>query len=106
MPAYYGTGMYSFSRKALRMKRQRPVLLTTMLLSLVPVFAEFPDRQGVRETREPSARPDGRKAYEHIKTLADASMKGRMAGTPEYRKAAEYVAGKFKESGLQPGGDN
>ena len=32
-------------------------------------------------------------------------MRGRLSGTPEYRKAAEYVAAKFKEYGLQPAGD-
>ena len=51
-------------------------------------------------------KPDGRRAYDHIKTLASDEMKGRKAGSPEYRKAAEYVAAKMKEYGLQPGGDS
>jgi membrane dipeptidase len=56
--------------------------------------------------RQPSAvRPDGNKAQEHIQFLAAQNMKGRLSGTPEYRKAAEYVAAKFKEYGLQPAGD-
>jgi len=51
-------------------------------------------------------KPDGQQAYGHIKILASDEMKGRRAGSPEYRKAAEYVAAKMKEYGLQPGGDN
>lgn len=37
--------------------------------------------------------------------LASDEMKGRGSGTAEYRKAAEYVAARFKQYGLQPGGD-
>jgi hypothetical protein len=29
-------------------------------------------------------------------------MKGRLTGTPEARKAAEYILNEFKKSGLQP----
>jgi len=52
-----------------------------------------------------AAKPDGNKAREHVQFLAAENMKGRLSGTPEYRKAAEYVAAKFKEYGLQPAGD-
>lgn len=50
--------------------------------------------------------PDGQKAWEHVNYLASDAMKGRKSGTPEYQKAAEYVARKMKEFGLQPGGEN
>lgn len=40
----------------------------------------------------------------HLKYLADDALKGRMTGTPEYDKAAAYVAGRFEEFGLEPGG--
>ncbi len=33
-------------------------------------------------------------------------MKGRVSGTPEYRRAAEYVAARMKDYGLQPAGEN
>jgi Zn-dependent M28 family amino/carboxypeptidase len=36
--------------------------------------------------------------------LANDTMKGRDTGSPEHRKAAEYVADHFKRAGLQPGG--
>ncbi|MFA9453155.1 MAG: M20/M25/M40 family metallo-hydrolase, partial [Candidatus Aminicenantaceae bacterium] len=49
--------------------------------------------------------PDGKKAWKHVEYLSQDSFKGRKSGTPEYQKAAEYVAQKMKEYGLQPGGD-
>ncbi len=51
-------------------------------------------------------KPDGKKAWEHVNYLASDEFKGRRSGTPEYQKAAEYVASKMKEYGLQPGGEN
>ena len=50
-------------------------------------------------------KPDGQKAMEHVRYLASDAMKGRKSTTPEYQKAAEYVADKMKEYGLKPGGD-
>jgi len=52
------------------------------------------------------AKPDGKKAWEIVNYLASDEFKGRKSGTPEYQKAAEYVALKMKEYGLQPGGEN
>jgi len=49
-------------------------------------------------------KPDGKKAWEHVNHLASDDFKGRKSGTIEYLKAAEYVASKFEEYGLQPGG--
>jgi len=49
---------------------------------------------------------DGHKAYEHVRYLAADEFKGRKSGTPDYERAAEYVAEKMKEYGLQPGGEN
>ncbi|MFZ2053703.1 MAG: membrane dipeptidase [Candidatus Aminicenantales bacterium] len=49
---------------------------------------------------------DGQKAYEHVRHLASDEFQGRKSGTPGYAKAAEYVASKMKELGLQPGGEN
>ena len=51
-------------------------------------------------------KPDGKKAWEHVNFLASDEFKGRKSGTPEYKRAAEYVASKMKEYGLQPGGEN
>ena len=40
----------------------------------------------------------------HVTALADDSMRGRETGSPEHRKAAEYVASVFQRAGLRPGG--
>ena len=37
-----------------------------------------------------------------IKFLASPEMKGRATGSPELEKAANFIAGKFKEFGLKP----
>lgn len=50
--------------------------------------------------------PDGIKALEHVRYLASDALHGRKAGTPDYQKAAAYVAGKMKEYGLVPGGES
>ena len=42
--------------------------------------------------------------WSHVTFLANDTMKGRDTGSPEHRKAAEYIADHFKRAGLQPGG--
>ncbi len=41
--------------------------------------------------------------WAHVVYLSDDSMQGRQTGSPEHRKAAEYVAEQFKKAGLKPG---
>lgn len=41
----------------------------------------------------------------HIKWLADSTMNGRLAGTPQEAKAANYIADHFRDFGLEPGSD-
>ena len=48
----------------------------------------------------------GKAWWGHVQYLADDSMKGRLTGSPEYLRAAEYVVEKFKSYGLQPAGVN
>jgi len=43
---------------------------------------------------------------EHVKTLAAPEMRGRGAGTPELEKAAEYIAKKLREYGVEPAGED
>jgi Zn-dependent M28 family amino/carboxypeptidase len=40
----------------------------------------------------------------HVTALADDSMRGRQTGSPEHRRAAEYVAAAFQRAGLEPAG--
>jgi len=43
---------------------------------------------------------------ETVNFLSAHEMKGRGMGTPELDRAAEYIAGRFGDAGLMPGGDN
>jgi Zn-dependent M28 family amino/carboxypeptidase len=53
----------------------------------------------VRVASEPAQR-----WWAHVTFLAGDDMKGRDTGSPEHRKAAEYVAAEFQKAGLEPGG--
>ena len=44
--------------------------------------------------------------YAHLEFLADDALEGRQTGSPGHAKAAEYVAGRFAEFGLEPGGSD
>lgn len=41
-----------------------------------------------------------------VKELCSPEFNGRLAGTPEYLASTEWVAGKLKEWGIRPAGDN
>lgn len=43
---------------------------------------------------------------QHLRYLADDTLQGRMTGTPEYDRAAAYVAEHFAQIGLRRGGDD
>src|SRR2546425_1049610 len=49
---------------------------------------------------------DAAKAKAHVDYLADAARGGRYSGPAGYRDAANYVADRFREIGLEPLGDN
>ncbi len=42
----------------------------------------------------------------HVQFLASPELKGRLTGSPEIRKAADYIAAEYKEYGLEPAGDD
>ncbi len=44
--------------------------------------------------------------YAHLAYLADDALEGRLTGEPGHDKAAQYVADRFAEFGLEPGGDD
>lgn len=67
------------------------------------------DAQTTEKTAEtaPAADPstaEGRIEID-VRALADDAMQGRETGTPGYDKAADYVARRYQEIGLQPAGD-
>lgn len=41
-----------------------------------------------------------------VEKLCSPEFNGRLTGTPEYLASAEWVAGKFREWGIKPAGDN
>ena len=47
---------------------------------------------------------DGQAAFEYVKALASDAMLGRKSGEPGGRMAADYIASKLKEWGLEPAG--
>lgn len=49
---------------------------------------------------------DGQAAYNYVKVLASDAMQGRESGEPGERMAADYIAAKLKEWGLEPAGAN
>jgi hypothetical protein len=49
---------------------------------------------------------DGAKAHDHLAYLADPARGGRFSGSPGFADAANYIADRFKEIGLEPLGDN
>ena len=52
---------------------------------------------------EPNA--DTRRWWTHIQALANDSMRGRDTGSPEHRKAQEYVARPFERTGVRAAGE-
>src|SRR6185295_11100722 len=47
---------------------------------------------------------DGKRWLSYVEALANDGMQGRNTGSPEHRKAAEYVASQFERAGLKPAG--
>ena len=52
---------------------------------------------------EPNAETN--KWWAHVRALADDSMRGRDTGSPEHRKAQEYVVRQFEKNGIQAAGE-
>ena len=67
--------------------------------------AATPVSNGSAEAAKPTA-ADAAAArwFAHVEALANDDMRGRETGSPEHRKAAEYVADHFLDAGLDPGG--
>lgn len=87
-------------------KGQWPVLNSP----LVKVFDSEAQSTSMIEKRVPLATLapvfSQQRMMDHIKYLASDKLKGRGLGTPELDSAADYIAGKFKDYGLQPLGNS
>jgi hypothetical protein len=58
------------------------------------------------QSQDKKASFDGQAALDYIKVLASDAMFGRMSGEPGGEAAADYIAAKLKEWGLEPAGSN
>ncbi len=81
------------------------------LMSIAVLVATISLSSGVART-QPSATqsanwsatsPAASRWFRHVETLASDEMRGRQTGSPEHRRAADYVAAQFKAAGLAPG---
>ena len=59
---------------------------------LIFAAASFVFAGALPSTTSAQVKPDGARAFAHTAYLASDEFQGRKSGTPEYRKAAEYVA--------------
>ena len=80
----------------------RSLAYGAVLALVLPSCAPNPARSPSEGTPAPTS---GDAAWwGHVTALSDDSMLGREAGSPQYRKAADYVAGAFERAGLEPSG--
>lgn len=75
------------------MRARLPALVLAPLLLATAVQATEPTSDVLRWWR-------------HTRALSVDSMRGRDTGSPEHRRAAEYVARELARNGVVPGGDN
>jgi Zn-dependent M28 family amino/carboxypeptidase len=66
------------------------------------LFSLASPAQGLPET--PADQAAGRAWFAHIQVLAADDMHGRLTGSADYLRAAEYVVSQFKADGLAPAG--
>jgi Zn-dependent M28 family amino/carboxypeptidase len=76
----------------------RRIVLVTFIAAIASTFAVRVDGQ--------RAGGGGDRWFSHIEALASDEMGGRNTGSPEHKRAAEYVAAHFQQAGLEPAGTN
>lgn len=81
------------------------ILVFCLVASVVAVAFAGEPQDVNSELLEIAGMIDGELAFEHVKELARRYYEGRLAGTAKCDKAAEYIADKFYEYGLEPFGD-
>src|ERR671915_399113 len=59
----------------------------------------------VVSTHADPRRIDPKIYLDHVKFLASGDLEGRGNGSRGLETAAEYIAARFREAGLEPGGD-
>ena len=84
----------------------RPLVLGLALVPLIVATLRraHPDQRRQRPPRRRQAPTRPADGSLDVEALANDEMRGRETGSPEHRKAADYVAEHFKQAGLQPAG--
>ncbi len=88
----------------------RPVVAPTLLLFLCAGLLAC-DRTPTGDIAAPAgsaatpAASDAARIEADVRALADDAMEGRQTATAGYDRAADYVAARYAEAGLAPGGD-
>lgn len=80
-------------------------MLALAAMTLAAGCAPPPAADGTAPAGAPSTTPAAAEAadwWRHVAFLADDDMRGRETGSPEHRKAANYVSDQFEQAGLQP----
>jgi len=81
------------------------VLILCLAASVVAVAFAGKPQEVNHELNEIADMISGLSAFEHVEVLADDYYEGRLAGTTKCDEAADYIADKFHEYGLEPFGD-
>jgi len=79
------------------------IILVTLLL---PAFNLSAQNETELKLLNQFHKINSEEMMEWIIKLCSPEFKGRLSGTPEYIASAEWVAGKLKEWGIKPAGDN
>lgn len=88
-------------QKYFRMKN-RVFLSFTLILLLVFKITAQPDESCMKSFHSVSSHD----IQNFVREMVDPQYKGRLAGSPEYMKIAQWAAGLMKKWGIQPLGDN
>lgn len=107
------TMLPAVSTRALRYRRLRARLHRTLAVSVVSLLllsackreSPAPAADAAKPSSPWASNPAALRIETDVRALADDAMQGRETGTPGYDKAADYVAKRFADIGLQPAGD-
>lgn len=79
------------------------ILSLLIIISTIPVKSQDIGEQSLLDAMHSITSED---LFEYVRIQCDDKFQGRLTGTPEYQACAEWLAGKFKEWELTPGGDS
>lgn len=84
--------------------RKIKYLLITILFSMPSVVFSQNDTEAIMLKQFHTITSEEMMTW--VEKLCSPEFNGRLTGTPEYLASAEWVAGKFREWGIKPAGDN